>query len=82
MKTQYLMYKRGSLKPPKRGGRAKCNEYTVIYRHGVRQLTISDPIYLTDREFQLMRRLKGRKVMYLSERNPHYESFWEVAHEE
>lgn len=81
MKTQYLMYLHNSLIPPKNGCRACCSEKPVIYRHGVPQFTLGELIYLTARECRIMARAKGNKI-YLTEKDPHYESYWEATHEE
>ena len=81
MKTQYLMYLRNSLIPSKKGCRAYCSEKPIIYRHGVRQFTSGDLVYLTDHEYRIMTIAKGNKI-YLTEKDPHYESYWETTHEE
>lgn len=82
MKTQYLMYLRNSLIPSKKGYRACCSEKPIIYKHGVRQFTLSgDLVYLTDRECRIMAKAKGNKV-YLTEKDPHYESYWRETREE
>ena len=81
MKTQYLMYLRNHLIPSKKGCRASCAEKSIIYRHGVRQFTLSDLVYLTDREYKIMAIAKGNKI-YLTEKDPHYESYWRKTSEE
>lgn len=66
MKTQYFMWRRSSPQKPLNGMRASCSEAPVIYCHGTRQFTIGDIIYLTDKEFKLMKKLKGNRL-YLTE---------------